>query len=408
MNEDRLTPTDDRPDNEAKPDRLAPAGSPPDPEVPGVSADSSTRDTIEVQPPEHGTGQNLPTTTGAARPGFLARVFHGRTRRDQQLQTLQSGYVEMLDMMRSISRHLDRQAEAQDHLLKTLDHFPEAVEGLRNVGKATDQQVAVLGMVREQLEANSRHENGIIKSMEGFNKTLSQMDETTRSTTATIGDLVEISREAEDELRAMLERSEKRLTVLTGLLGAFGILAIGGAVYLGLAQRRPAPVPSPEVPTAAVPLVAQPHAPEAESTPAQEPSSAVAGLGQDEPAPEAEAVEPPAETPEPPLPDEQETPLAPVEEPPVPADDPDNVIGRFFPFLGEDAAGKDAAGHPPSDPDTPPAGDPAPETAGEAQADAGQTPPDPETPVEEPAPDATGDAQADAGEARPDPAPPAP
>ena len=225
-------------------DNPSASGSPKRPEMKNLGQKPPVRKSIapdvEVQPPPKssgGSGQNLPTVQ---RQGWVSKVL-GRSRRDQQIQTLQSGYVEMLDMMRSITNHLDRQAQGQDQLLKTLDHFPDAVEGLRNVGKATEQQTEVLGMVRTQLETNAAHEHEIIKSMEGFNKTLNLMDETSRNTASTIGDLVESTRDSEDELRAMLERSEKRSALLTGILGVIGLLAIGSALYVGLSQRQPAP-----------------------------------------------------------------------------------------------------------------------------------------------------------------------
>ena len=102
------------------------------------------------------------------------------------MQTLQSGYVEMLDLMRSISSHLDQQAQSQTRLLQSLECFPEAVDGLKHVGKATAQQTEVLKLVRDQLESTAQHEQDIVGSMDGFNRTLHLMDETNRTTSSTV------------------------------------------------------------------------------------------------------------------------------------------------------------------------------------------------------------------------------
>ena len=193
---------------------------------------------IEIQPPPTSVpaGSSSEVAIASSRQNWITRIFPGRSRRDLQLQTLQSGYVEMLDLMRSISSHLDRQAQSQTRLLRSLERFPEAVDGLKNVGKATEQQTEVLKLVRDQLESTAQHEQDMVGSMEGFNRTLHLMDETNRATSSTVSDLVDRSHTAESELRTMLERSQQRLTLLSGVLGTVGLVVVAGVIYFSLAQ----------------------------------------------------------------------------------------------------------------------------------------------------------------------------
>lgn len=164
--------------------------------------------------------------------------FLPQTRRARQIQALQAGYTEMLDTMHSISMHLERQSEVQSGLLGALEHFPDAVDSLRNVGKATQQQTEVLELVKHRLESSASHEQQVVDSMNRFNNTLTMMDDTSRATSDTLGSLVDRSRESETTMRAMLERSERRTTLLLGFLGLLTIAAITAALYFGVTGER--------------------------------------------------------------------------------------------------------------------------------------------------------------------------
>lgn len=196
---------------------------------------------VEVQSPSSRArqGHDAASDMSSSKPGWLARVFGARTKRDTQIQALQSGYFEMVEMMRSIRNHLDHQVDTQRQLAASLRDLPDAVSSLRDVGKMTAQQTEVLGLVRDQLERNADHEKAMVSSMEGFNTTLNHMDQTSRDTTRTVSSLVERSHASEASLRAMMERSEKRMATLTGFMSFLALGAVAFALYVVLA-RSPA------------------------------------------------------------------------------------------------------------------------------------------------------------------------
>jgi hypothetical protein len=187
---------------------------------------------FEIQPPPRETTPRAAATSSLApvRKGWLSRVFEGKARREHQLQTLQTGYLEMLQMMRSISSNLDRQSEMHCKLIETLEQFPEALKGMESVGRATEQQTKMLGAVQQQLTLNAEQDEKMIGSLNSFNETLGVMDETSRRSSETIGTLVDHSRVSERELRNMLERSDKRMT-WTMTIMSFVVLA--GALFGG-------------------------------------------------------------------------------------------------------------------------------------------------------------------------------
>ena len=281
-----------------------------------LSDDSPTpdRDDVELHPPAQESVSDAHSNAQLApvKQGWLGRIMRPRHRREQQLQTLQSGYLEMLEMMRSIRTHLDHQVQTQEKLVESLKHFPDAVDGLKSIGQATAQQTEVLGMVREQLEQTAHHEEEIVGSMNNFNKTLNQMDETNRNSTQTVSTLMERSHDSETALRAMMERSEKRMATLTGLMGFLALAAVGFALYVVFDNKKG------ETPYDAAPVMpAMEESAAVEAMPViEEPVTtepvALATVIEDEvdaeveQLPEAEAIEIPAET-----------EIAPIEEPEI-------------------------------------------------------------------------------------------
>lgn len=202
------------------------------------------------------------------RKSWLAR-WRPESKRDRQIAWLQAGYSEMLDLSRSIREHLDRQADLQEKTSRVLGRLPEAIEGLNSVGKAAEHQVEVLTLLRRQLESSVQHDQQLVDSMNKFNSTLGVMDETARNSGKTVSDLVAKSRETENLLQNVIERSEKRIAFLIGSFVVVILLAVGAVLYLGSGTARPfgRPLPPPAPPPASV-VAPAPPAPPAEKAPA--------------------------------------------------------------------------------------------------------------------------------------------
>ncbi|MBN1270321.1 MAG: hypothetical protein JXB04_12090 [Kiritimatiellae bacterium] len=203
-------------------------------------------DYIDVEAEE--AKQAVPGRLASAKDRFLTRLRKG-SKRDQQIAALQLGYNEMLGLIRSIRGHLESQTQAQGRLLETLDHLPDAVESLKSVGRSSEQQSEVLQLLRRQLESSVGHDEKLIDSMNRFNQTLELMDQTSRNSAQTMTRLAERTRESEDLLGGILERSEKRLMVVIGLLAVLTLVVAGSGLYLGIAAYRarsaPGETPAP-------------------------------------------------------------------------------------------------------------------------------------------------------------------
>lgn len=189
------------------------------------------------------SGEVMAIDDDAQQRGWMSK-WKPRGRRERQIAALQDGYREMLGLIRSISAHLDRQEDVQQKLTRVLEEMPEAMQGLKSINKAADQQVEVLNLLRRQLNSSEAHDAKLIQSMSNFNRTL--------------GTLGESSRQSGDLMRRLIERSERRMMFVISVVAALIFIGVGGIAYFstsGDLQRwinryldRAATAPAPAAP----------------------------------------------------------------------------------------------------------------------------------------------------------------
>lgn len=201
---------------------------------PRSPAEAAEGEYIDVSP---GAGDRPAPPPPVKREGWIARWRPG-SRRDRQIAWLQAGYSEMLDLMRSIRTHLDRQEDVQHKMLDVFEQLPGSMDALQSVGKAAEQQVEVLGLLRQQVESSVHHDQQLVESMNRFNQTLGVMDETTRTSGRTVADLVEKSRGSERLLREVIERSERRFAMIAGTFLVAVLVGVAAVVYVVTTETR--------------------------------------------------------------------------------------------------------------------------------------------------------------------------
>ncbi len=172
-----------------------------------------------------------PVAAGQRR-NWLQRLFGRGETRDRQVAVLQQGYLELLDLMRGIRQHLAAQEEAQRRLAGQLEHLPAAVDGLKSIGVAAQQQNEIFGLLKQRFESSARHDQQLTDSMNQFRQTLTMMDETNRTTAQTISELAERTWEAEELARSVLIRSQRRFAFLAVVLLLVALLLAGSGFYL--------------------------------------------------------------------------------------------------------------------------------------------------------------------------------
>ena len=151
-----------------------------------VTKKVKSADQIEVLGPERAKNEELSVPeTKLSKWAFWKRP----SKRDQQLARISEGYLEMVDLVRSIRGQLDSQSENNMILRESLVHLPQAIKGLdQGIEQFSKSQLAVgkaLGEIHTQLKSNNERDGRLAVSMDGFNDTLKGMDETSNETIKT-------------------------------------------------------------------------------------------------------------------------------------------------------------------------------------------------------------------------------
>ncbi len=248
----------------------------------------------DVLPPEPGGALSVPPPVPQKKPGFLRRLF--TSRKKQQAVAMQNGYLEMVDLIRAIRSHLDRQETVQTSVLTMLEKVPGAM----------DRQHEVMTMFKQQLESGMENNRRLTDSMGNLNNTLAAMDESQKASSRTITDLIHRSRESEQLLREVMRRSERRMTALV-IFFFLAVVALGFYFVRGADRAAPAPgaeqtpaVVAEKTEPAPAPAAEKPAAPaeekaaEASPAPAKKEKARHKAKAKDAPPPPAEPAAAPA------------------------------------------------------------------------------------------------------------------
>ena len=192
--------------------------------------DTPTPEVIpDILPPE--SNQSLtspPPVPSKARP--VAPHLH--LAQKQQAVAMQNGYLEMVDLIRAIRSHLDRQETMQSRVMTMLEKVPDTME----------RQQEVMYLFKQHVESGMENNRRLTDSMGNLNNTLASMDEAHRASSRTVTDLIHRSRESEQLLREVMRRSERRMTAL---LIVFTLFVLGLGFYFARGGMRPR-APRPE------------------------------------------------------------------------------------------------------------------------------------------------------------------
>jgi hypothetical protein len=184
---------------------------------------ASSQPESDILAPESSGAFAVPPPVPQKKPGFLRRMF--TSRKKQQAVAIQNGYLEMVDLIRAIRSHLDRQENVQTSLLTMLERVPDVME----------RQQEVMTIFKQQLENGMENNRRLTDSMGNLNNTLASMDESQRASSRTVTDLIHRSRESEQLLREVMRRAERRMTIL---LVVFFLLVVGLGLYFLRWQPR--------------------------------------------------------------------------------------------------------------------------------------------------------------------------
>lgn len=181
------------------------------------------------------------------------------SKRDQQLARVSEGYLEMVDLVRAISKQLQSQTENNLILRDSLSHLPEAMKGLESFSKSQRTVGKALKEIHGQLKNSGTKEQKLVESMEGFNDTLKGMDDTGRATMKTFDRVQERMRDSdirmenlfqkvqtsEEKVSDTMVRLQRNMAIMQSLFLIVLMIVIGVLVFvvIGAKDDKPDPVP---------------------------------------------------------------------------------------------------------------------------------------------------------------------
>lgn len=233
-------------------------------EEPRTEAGPETGELDEVGVPERIESEALAPSAAGGRPWWK---FWARPRREHQVQALQAGYFELLELVRSIRQHLDGESNNRADFKDAISPLPVALRSMESLSESQKQIVTALNTLQGSVERSETRDREVLGSMRELNGTLGGIDRTNQRTAETMDrlgdrlgdsearmlDLFAQARETEKDFSNQLVSLQKRTFFVTIFLGSLLAAAIGVlVVVLWTSQKGPLSAP------AVLPVVEEP------------------------------------------------------------------------------------------------------------------------------------------------------
>lgn len=131
------------------------------------------------------------------------------SKREQQLARISEGYLEMVDLVRTIRGQLESQNENNVILRESLIQLPDAMKGFdQGLALFSKSQVVVgkaLGEINTQMKSYNEKDERLVVSMESFNDTLKGMNDTSKATNKTFDRVQERMRDSDIRMENLFQ-----------------------------------------------------------------------------------------------------------------------------------------------------------------------------------------------------------
>lgn len=185
-------------------------------------------------------------------------------RRDLTIRRLQTGYRQLLEMIRSVNDHLDGHAQRSDQLICLLQKMPEALASLpetqknqqrmlevmhnqfelqnqqsgqvgaalKRIAGSSEQYAQILSLIQQQLDANRENDGEMLGAFAAMSRTMTHMGESSRASTEALTGVVQRLDQADRHIADMVRRQTRQMMMMTivGWLTAAAALVV--AVYV--------------------------------------------------------------------------------------------------------------------------------------------------------------------------------
>ncbi|MEM1166538.1 MAG: hypothetical protein AAGI30_09650 [Planctomycetota bacterium] len=197
-----------------------------------------------------GTGNGQSPERMSSRP--LARVAPIRSKQEL-FEELQKNYHEVVELVRKVDHHLDREQRRSarvmevldrvDGLIPTLERLPtelntkaeqlngELIAAIREqAGAGSPEIVAAVEKVGDQLRTGSKAQDELSHTMASFRQTIGDLAASTERSNEMIRSIETTNAKRENELAGLIASGRRAQTIALGAAVTIGVVAMGVAV----------------------------------------------------------------------------------------------------------------------------------------------------------------------------------
>lgn len=174
---------------------------------------------------------------------------------------LSQGIDDVLGMAKTINRHLEKQVERGDTLLRYMERLPAALDALPEINRqnarlleiitehlkhagrreealnhtlngltdASSRHTDVLGLIQQQLDANNQTSGTLLENLASFRDALGELASSNAQTTSVLRDMTKGNDAREREMAQMLGRTQRWMIAAMVCCAAASITAVAVA-----------------------------------------------------------------------------------------------------------------------------------------------------------------------------------
>jgi ABC-type transporter Mla subunit MlaD len=180
-------------------------------------------------------------------------------RQERLLQVL-SGLPEALNTLPEATRNQTQALQALHEVLrKQGEKEGKLAEALQSVAHAQEKQDRSLGIVHTQLNVQGQTTSNMVEGLKSINSSLGHLSDRNEATARSLSNLADQTRKQDDTVRALFERNQRQITVMSVVSWTLAIVALTIAAAVAVSLGRLASgAPTSSVPTANASNVSQP------------------------------------------------------------------------------------------------------------------------------------------------------
>lgn len=197
-------------------------------------------------------------------------IFRPFARRDAAIQSLQSGFQSMADLMGTIRENLETQGRRQDQMLSYLSNLPEILqslpethkvqtETLKSIGQQIESQVEqqrrltdildkvsdsgtqqreFLEQLHGRVETLGETNEAISENLRQFGASMENVGKNTDSSAQILQQLRDNLNARDTEIQSILQRQNARLTIMLTVAIILSVASIAAVVVMGIMLAR--------------------------------------------------------------------------------------------------------------------------------------------------------------------------